>query len=71
MQLLKIGNFIFRVAFLTVAVALVAIHKDELVRNSFKVMLGYAVFTYSYTLIKFLAFSENLETLKFPGNMKF
>ncbi|PAV80705.1 hypothetical protein WR25_03311 [Diploscapter pachys] len=59
--------FLIRVFFLTIAVTLVAIHKDEFVRDSFKVILGYAVFTYSYSLIKFLAFSENLETLKFAG----
>ncbi|CAJ0593586.1 unnamed protein product [Cylicocyclus nassatus] len=58
---------ILRLTLVVVAVVLITFHYDNVATTMFMPMLGVATFCYSYTLIKFLAFSENSEMLYYPG----
>ncbi|EPB73129.1 antigen peptide transporter 2 [Ancylostoma ceylanicum] len=58
---------ILRLALIVTAVALITFHYDAVACAMFMPMLGVATFCYSYTLVKFLAFSEDVRMMYYPG----
>ncbi|VDM66199.1 unnamed protein product, partial [Strongylus vulgaris] len=58
---------ILRLALVVVAVVLITLHYENVATTMFMPMLGVATFCYSYTLVKFLAFSEDVQMLYYPG----
>uniref|UniRef100_A0A1I7T769 ABC transmembrane type-1 domain-containing protein n=1 Tax=Caenorhabditis tropicalis TaxID=1561998 RepID=A0A1I7T769_9PELO len=56
-----------RQVFSAIAVLLIILGKKETTKHLFLVVMFNAVFTYSFSLVKFLAFSENSEQLYYPG----
>ncbi|KAK6727498.1 hypothetical protein RB195_005279 [Necator americanus] len=58
---------ILRLALIAVAVLLITFHYDTVATTMFMPMLGVATFCYSYTLVKFLAFSEDFHMMYYPG----
>ncbi|KIH53443.1 ABC transporter transmembrane region [Ancylostoma duodenale] len=58
---------ILRLALIVTAVALITFHYDAVACAMFMPMLGVATFCYSYTLVKFLAFSEDVRMIYYPG----
>uniref|UniRef100_A0A8R1ER37 ABC transmembrane type-1 domain-containing protein n=1 Tax=Caenorhabditis japonica TaxID=281687 RepID=A0A8R1ER37_CAEJA len=62
----QILSFI-RQAFCAIAVILIVLDKTDKVKALFNPITFNAVFTYSFSLTKFLAFSEIEEQLKYPG----
>ncbi|KAK6010365.1 ABC transporter transmembrane region, partial [Ostertagia ostertagi] len=58
---------ILRLILLLTAVALITFHKDHHAKVMFMPMVGFATFCYSYTLVKVLAFSENIKMMRYPG----
>ncbi|KHJ85933.1 ABC transporter transmembrane region [Oesophagostomum dentatum] len=58
---------ILRLALVAAAVVLITFHYENIASTMFMPMLGVATFCYSYTLVKFLAFSEDVQMLYYPG----
>lgn len=62
----QILSFI-RQAFCVIAVTAIILDKTEKVKNLLTLVVFNSVFTYSFSLVKFLAFAEVSEQLYFPG----
>lgn len=58
---------ILRLLLLVTAVALITFHHDRFAKGMFMPMIGFATACYSYTLVKILAFSEDMKVLRFAG----
>ncbi|KAK6041504.1 hypothetical protein COOONC_20990 [Cooperia oncophora] len=58
---------ILRLVLLLTAVTLITFHHDNYAKAMFMPMVGFATFCYSYTLVKFLAFSEDVRMMRYPG----
>ncbi|KAK5964602.1 hypothetical protein GCK32_001549 [Trichostrongylus colubriformis] len=58
---------ILRLVLLLTAVTLITFHRDAHAKAMFMPMIGFATFCYSYTLVKMLAFSEDVRMMRYPG----
>ncbi|CAJ0930103.1 unnamed protein product, partial [Mesorhabditis belari] len=58
---------LIRIFLLIAGLLLVLLKRNDWVRGLFKLILGLAIASYSYVLIKLLALSENVEILTWPG----
>ncbi|WKY10296.1 hypothetical protein Q1695_002555 [Nippostrongylus brasiliensis] len=56
-----------RLAFIVIPLVLIARRRDGVAKAMLMPMIGFATFCYSYALVKFLAFSENPELMRYPG----
>ncbi|KJH48596.1 antigen peptide transporter 2 [Dictyocaulus viviparus] len=58
---------ILRLTLITIALGFITFHHDYYAKKMFMPMLGVATCCYSYTLVKFLSFSEDIRILQYPG----
>ncbi|VDL70938.1 unnamed protein product [Nippostrongylus brasiliensis] len=56
-----------RLAFIVIPLVLITRRCDGVAKAMLMPMIGFATFCYSYALVKFLAFSENPELMRYPG----